>query len=294
MQRRELVSEPGDGEALAAPGRVLDQVALACACRARVGHELPHALELLVARKDQEALAGLAPLLVLLLDLVDELANQIEHAVPRPGLLPEIGGSVALVGGRQGRVAGAAELSLVEGEEARLRPGELGGDVDQVRVHREVRQTAAVDEERLTGVAVGLVLPDRVLDVLAVEGVLELGGEDRDSVEKEHQVEAVLVPSAVADLAHHGEEVRRLQPAGLLVEPARGAEVGEPELAARVPDAGAQDVERTAPLDLGHEALQELLSHRRAIVLLELLPLLRLGGEDEIHHVAGSRQSARS
>jgi hypothetical protein len=43
-------------------------------------------------------------------------------------------------------------------------------------------------------------------------------------------------------------------------------------------------------LDLGGESLQELLAHRRAVVMLELLPLLRLGGEDEIHHVA--RQEA--
>jgi hypothetical protein len=84
-------------------------------------------------------------------------------------------------------------LPLVEGQEARLGPGELRGDVDQVRVHREVREAAAVGEERLARVAVGLVLADRVLDVLAVERVLQLGGEDRDAVQEEHQVEALLV-----------------------------------------------------------------------------------------------------
>ena len=36
VERRELVGEPGDGEALAAAGRVLDQVALPRARRARV------------------------------------------------------------------------------------------------------------------------------------------------------------------------------------------------------------------------------------------------------------------
>ena len=221
---------------------------------------------------------------------MDELAHEVEHAVARPGLLPEIGGRVALARGRHGRIAGAAELALVEGQEARLRTGELGGDVDQVGVHGEVREAAAVGEERLARVAVGLVLADRVLDVLAVERVLELGGEDRDAVQEQHQVEALLVLRAVADLAHDGEQVRRVQPPRLLVEPARGTEVGEPELAARVLDAVAQHVERAAPLDLGGEALQELLLHRRAVVLLELLPLLRLRGEDEVHHVA--RQQA--
>jgi len=41
-----------------------------------------------------------------------------------------------------------------------------------------VREAAAVGEQRLAWVAVGLVLTDRVLNVLGVEWVLELGGED--------------------------------------------------------------------------------------------------------------------
>ena len=55
---------------------------------ARVRDELAHGVELLVARKDQESLAGLAALVVLLFDLVDELAHEVEHAVARPGLFP--------------------------------------------------------------------------------------------------------------------------------------------------------------------------------------------------------------
>ena len=80
-----------------------------------------------------------------------------------------------------------------------------------------------------------------------------------------------------------------MQPPRLLVEPARGPEVGEPELAARILDAAAQHVERPAPLDLGGEALEELFLHCRAVVLCELLPFLRLRGEDEVHHVAGQQ-----
>ena len=120
------MGEPGDGEALAAAGRVLDQVALARAVAAGVGHQAAHGVELLVAREDQEALAGLAALVVLLLHLVDELADQVEHAVAGPDLLPEVGGGVAGPGGRNGRVAGAAELPLVEGQEAGLRASPAG------------------------------------------------------------------------------------------------------------------------------------------------------------------------
>ena len=113
-----------------------------------------------------------------------------------------------------------------------------------------MREAAAVGEERLARVAVGLVLPDRILDILAVERVLQLGGEDRDAVQEQHQVEALLGFLAVAELADSGEKIRRVQALGLLVEPARGPEVGELKRAARVLDAVAQHVERAAPLDL--------------------------------------------
>jgi hypothetical protein len=62
VQRRQLMGEPGDGEALAAAGRVLDQVALPRAHRARIGHESPHAVELLVAREDEEPRPVFLPL----------------------------------------------------------------------------------------------------------------------------------------------------------------------------------------------------------------------------------------
>ena len=74
------------------------------------------------------------PFVVFLFDLVDELPHEVEDAVPRPRLLPEIGGRAALAGGRHGRIAGAAELPLIEGKEARLGASELRGDVDQIRV----------------------------------------------------------------------------------------------------------------------------------------------------------------
>jgi hypothetical protein len=71
-----------------------------------------------------------------------------------------------------------------------------------------VRKAAAVGEERLARVAVGLVLADRILDVLAVEWILELGREDRKAVEEEHKVDALVVLHAAADLTHHREQAR--------------------------------------------------------------------------------------
>ena len=94
---------------------MLDQVALAGAVVASVADELAHAVELLVAGKNQKALAGLAPAIVLLLlDLVDELADQVEDTVPGPDLLPQIIGREARTGGRHWWIPRAAEAPLVE------------------------------------------------------------------------------------------------------------------------------------------------------------------------------------
>ena len=130
VQCGELVGKPGDGEALAAPGRVLDEVALPRPHDPCVRHEPAHAVELLIARKDEEPFTGLAPLFVFLLNLMDDLAHQIKDAVPRPSLFPEIAGGVACLCRRHGRVPGAAELAPVEGQKARLGAGQVGGDVD--------------------------------------------------------------------------------------------------------------------------------------------------------------------
>jgi hypothetical protein len=261
VEGAELVGEPGDREALAAAGGVLDQVALARATAAGIAHQAAHGIELLVAGKDQKAFAGLAALVVFVFHLVDELPHQIKHAGGRPDLLPEVGGGVTGTGGWNRRVAGTAETPLVEGKEAGFRLRQLGGHIDQFGIHGEVTQTACVGEEWFAGITGGLVLADRVFDVLAGEGILEFGGEQGDTVEKEHQIEAVLVAGAVAELAHHGEEVGGMEPLRFRVEAAGGLEVGEAELAAGILDPLAQHIESAAAFDFRGHTPEELLPH---------------------------------
>ena len=146
-------------------------------------------------------------------------------------------------------------------------------------------KAAPVGEEQLSRIAASPVLSDRVLDVLAVERVLELGREDGDAVQEEHEVEAFLTVLAEAELAHYGEEVGRVQALQLLVEPARWPEVRQPELAARVLDAVSQHVECPPPTDLAREPAEEARLHVSPVVLLELLPFHRLGGQEEIDDV---------
>ena len=250
MERRELVGQPSDGVRLARARGVLDQVALPRALLPGVGHEASHRVELMVAGEDQGAGARLAALVVLLLDLVDELPYQIQDAVPRPDALPQVGRRVALLRGRHRRIARPAELALVEGQEARRLVHKLRGDVDQLRVHREVSQASAVGQERLAGIAVAFVLRDGVLDVLSGERIFEFGGEERQTVQEDPEVQAVLVLLAVVELPHHREEVAPVEALEFLVEAAGGPEVGESKLAAGILDAVPQHVQRTPPLDL--------------------------------------------
>ena len=285
VQHGELVGEPGDGEALAAAGRVLDQVALAGAVVAGVADEPADAVELLVAREDQEALAGSAPAVVLLLDLVDELTDQVEDAVPRPDPLPEVVRRVARLGGRDRGVPRAAEAPLVERQEAGLGAPELGRHEHLVRIHCEVGEAARVAEERLARVPVFPVLPDGVRDVLPGERVLEFGREDGDAVQEEREVEALFGRLAEVELACDREEVGSVEAPEFLVEPARWPEVRKAELAARVPDAVPQHVERSPAGDLAREPAEEARFHVGAVVLFEPRPFLRLGGEEEVDDV---------
>ena len=173
VQHRELVGQPGDGEALAAARRVLDQVVFTGAVVARVVHQPAHTVELLIARKDQGAPAGLAPVIVLRFHLVDELPDEVEQAVPGPDPFPQVIGREARTGGWDRRIPRAPEAPPVEGKKSGGGTRQPGGHEHQLRVHREVGKAAPVGEERLPGVAVLPVLPDGVLDVLAVERVLE-------------------------------------------------------------------------------------------------------------------------
>ena len=282
VKGRELVGEPGYGVALPRAGGVLDEIALARAPGAGVGHESANAVQLLVAGKEDEALARLAAAIVLLLDLLDELPKELEDRVASPGLLPEIRGRIAAAGGRDRRIAGSAKAAFIEGKKASLLALELGSHVDEVRIDREMGEAAAVGEEVLAGIAVALILGDRVLYALARHRIFELRSEDGQTVYKNREIEALLALLTVSELADYRENVRAMEPSELLVEAARRPEVGEPEGNARFLEARAEDGEGAVSTYLGGKALEELGLRRIAVLGLIPSPFLGLGGEDEI------------
>src|SRR5208282_1170278 len=129
---------------------MLDQVALAGSVfRGRLD-QATNRVKLVIAREEDFLLSGFLPLVVLLFDDMEEVLDQVEHAVAAPDLLPQVrGGEVR--GARL--VPGAAVLAAVEWQEPGLRPFQFGSDVDQVRVDGEVTEAPAELKERFPRVA---------------------------------------------------------------------------------------------------------------------------------------------
>ena len=111
----QLVRQPGDGVALAAAGRVLDQIAPAGAVRGCRGQQLAHHVELVVAGPDLRP-PLLARPLILGFDDLGVVLQDVRQAGGGEDALPQVIGLEAV---RVGRVAGAVVPALVEGQEPR-------------------------------------------------------------------------------------------------------------------------------------------------------------------------------
>ena len=165
--------------------------------------------------------------------------------------------------------------------------GVTDGEVDQGPA-REAEQWLGGLAFRLRS-AVEAVLVDGVADALG-EVRLELDGGNRDAVEEEDQVEAVLVVQRVADLPHDAEAVGLVVGEDVLVQAHRGLEAGELErlLQAEEFDAIAEHIEGPALVELGTEAVEERRLGLAAVILREGLPglgLSRLEPGDDVRRV---------
>ena len=236
--------------------------------------QLARDVELVVAREDD-----LLDLL-LLVALGDQVAAQdLQPALALPDLLPQVGRAVAA--GRVHRVARRAVVALVEGQERRGRPVQLGHHVHFAVADREVHQRPAGErQQRLGGLALGLgqpveaVLVDRVADALGEVG-LQLDRRHRQAVQEQHQVDAVLVVQRVAHLPHHAQPVGGVAGQDVGVDGQRRLELRPASAAACRPeqlDAVAQHVQRAALVELVAQAGQQRLAGLRAVVLRRASP----------------------
>ena len=152
-------------------------------------------------------------------------ADRARRRAPRP---PPRGSAVRWPVGI-GRVALAAGVAAVEGQEARRRAGELGRHLHELGVDREVHERAP-PEGHVRRVAVGAVLRLGVFDGLPGERVLELGRRDRDAVDEEAQVERLRRGGLVGELAGDGEAVGEVPLCEFRRQAVGGLEVGEADL----------------------------------------------------------------
>ena len=187
-ERDQLVGNPRYRVALATARGVLDEVAPARPVRRGVGQQPAHHVELVVTGPNLRPLLP-ACLLVLHLDYLGVVLKEVRQALAGKHLTPQV---VGLDAAGVRRVAGAVVPAPVEREEPRCLSLEVGAEAHLALVHREVGHAAAQLEQLLARVAVLPVLPDRVLDRLLGQAVLQLEGEDRQAVDEEPDVERAL------------------------------------------------------------------------------------------------------
>ena len=257
----ELVRKPRDGVALAASGGVLDEVAVPGAAGAGVGEQVLHCVDLVVARPDL-GLLPFAGLLVLRLHDLSVVLEDIGQALAGQHLAPQV---VGLEPVRVRRVARAVVPPAIEGQEPRCLALEVRAETHLVLVDREVRNASAELEQLLARIAVLAVLPHSIVHGLLRQVVLQLQGEDRQSVDEEPNVERPLgLVAAVAELAGDGEAVL-LEPLPGLHVPRRGRAVEQVHLMGPVPDSVAQHVDRAALGNLSLEPREELAPRRSVL-----------------------------
>ena len=159
---------------------MLNQILRADSPGGCVGQQSAHNVQLVVA--GPYLLAPLASRLVVL--RLHDLSVVLDD-VGEPGagedLLPQVVG-LETVGVR--RIALAIVPPLVEGQEPRFLPLEVGAELYLVVIYGEVGQAPAKLEEFLPGVAVALVLLNRVLDGLLRQAVLQLECGDGQAVDE--------------------------------------------------------------------------------------------------------------
>ena len=245
--------QPGDGVALAAAGRVLDQIPLADAARLGIGQELVHHVELVVTGK--YLLLLLPPLVVLLLHDLGVVLDDVREPGLGQNLFPQVVGFDA---GLVGRVAGPVIPALVEGQKPRILGLKVRAHPHFLVVHREVHHAPAELKQQLLGLPVALVLLHRIIHGLFGQAVLELERRHRQAVDEEAQVQGELgLVLAVPQLPGDAEEVGRKAFLGLDVA-GRGRAVEQVQAHRPVLDPVTQHVDDAAFGDFTLEPVEKL------------------------------------
>src|SRR5271157_6641503 len=203
LQPDKLVTQPGDGVALAAAGGVLHEVASARSSRARIGQEPVNYPELVVAR--EYLLLFLPSLFVGLFHHLGVILQDVREPLPSQCLFPKVVGLQPL---RIGRISGAVVESLVERQEPGILAFEFGAESHLLVVDGEMGHAASELKEQFAGITIPHVLLHGVIDGLLRQAVLQLECGDGQAINEEAQVEGELTfVLAVAELTRDAEDV---------------------------------------------------------------------------------------
>ena len=275
----ELIGQPGDAVTLAGARAVLDQVATAHAFALHQTQELPHHLELMVAREVKDG-AGLLRLFVHFLHHLGEVLDDVAQALPGEDIRPEVG-RLRAIGVRRVAFAGPVRLALVEGQEVSARAIHLRGYPDLIGIDGKVDEAAAEVEERLVRVAVLTILLLRVVHVLAGPRVLEFQRRQGQTVDEEHHVHRLQrIRQRVMHLPGHGEPIALKLRLHLRVQVVVGQTVKQIEVRIVHLQALLQHGQDTVLLQLTVQALQHLPLPVRLVV--QLRQFLRLRALQEL------------
>ena len=221
-QGSQPVRRPSNGVGLARPGAVLDEIVLPGTLLPHICHQLAHHVQLMVPGKDQ----GLAVL------QAHKLLQDIHHAVLLEHFFPEVGGKVAVGVGRIActAVPPGTVGALIEGQKACVLACQPGGHPHLGQVYAKVAQNALVElETHLPGVPVVHPLLLGVFHGLPGELVLQLKGEHRDAVYRQHHVHRVVGGVGVEPLPVAGDLVLSVALGVLLVQRGLRLKIAHPE-----------------------------------------------------------------
>ena len=270
-QPDQLMGKPGDGVALPAAGRMLDQVALSHSGGGRVGQKLANHVELVVPRP------RLGPSFLVGLrfaghDHLGIVLQDVGQTLPGQHFPPQV---VGLDPVRIGRVARPVVPSEVKGQEPGCLPLEVRAKPDFALVHREMGYAPAEFEQLLLGIPIQLVLLNGVAHGLLGEAVLQFESEHWETVDEQTDIQGPLrLVVAVTQLPGHGESVQLETLFGLLI-PGRRGTVKQVQVERLVFQSVTQNINRSTFADFVLQPSKKLLS--RGVVLGQCQRVGRLG-----------------
>ena len=258
---------------------MLNQVALAGALLQHIGYQLPGDIKLVITREDESAE------LLLLVALADEIAAEdFQPAIALPDFLPQVIGGEAE---RIGRIARAAGMAPVEGQENRVGAGQLGAHHHFRLTDGEMHQCPAGEGQQWFDVTtfrlrmtVETVLVDGIADALGEVG-FEFGRGHGHAIDEQHQVHRLVgVVERVMHLAHHAQAIGFIGRLNGRVEAERRLELhqGQRLLETDHLDTPAQHFQRALFVEAFAHPLGQHPGQAGAVGFGQRLPGIRLGG----------------